>query len=223
MRNSTSNLNTSGSALLAYRPNDSTPLFGAVLLLALRKQLAVAALIKAPFSQITDRILAYFSCDAYKKCVSRLPCERFRTTGPLSADYQETLLIPCDNDSTPLNESYFQYRGYIIDPGNWTFTVLRGDPMEIPTQDLCERFSDLQKIYAAMLTPPGHSVYFPYRIEKKYSFDELPDVADFLRDAYSAVRVFKKVSARAPDREFDPRPEMSRCAGNSGRNYRVTP
>lgn len=171
----------------------------------------------AQAGRITDRILSYFPSDAYKKYASRLPIERFRTTKALSSAYQETVLVPCDNDQAPLNESYFHYRGYMIDPGRRTFAVLRGDPMEIPAQDLCERFSDLQKLYAAMQPPSRHSVYFPYRIEKSYSLDALPDVADFLSDAYALERVPKSVSAMALDGEFGPAPKINRHAHNSGR------
>ncbi|MEI7850285.1 MAG: hypothetical protein WCH86_00465 [Kiritimatiellales bacterium] len=170
-----------------------------------------------PISKIADKILEYFPRVSFKKYASSLPFERFRTTGPLTPAYQETLLIPCDNASTPLNKSYFQYRGYMIDPGQRKFTVLRGDPMSIPTQELCKRFSDLQKLYASMLTPLRHGVYFPYKIEQTYSLDALPDVSGFLSDTYSAARVLKKVSVRVSDSEFDSRPEMIQHAHNSGR------
>lgn len=217
MRNSRSHLNVFEPTVLVYRRNDRTPLFGAVLLLALRKHLSEAALMPIPISKIADKILEYFPRVSFKKYPSSLPFERFRTTGSLTPTYQETLLIPCDHASAPLNKSYFQYRGYMIDPTQRKFTVLRGDPMEIPTQELCECFSDLQKLYASMLTPLRRGVYFPYRIEETYSLDALPDVSVFLSDAYSAAHILKKVSVGVSDSELDSRPEMRQHAYNSGR------
>lgn len=148
------------------------------MLLALRQQLDTVA---SPSSQVMDRMLACFPGNASQKYAGSLPLERFRTMGPLTPAYQETLLIPCDDETEPLSEGYFRHRGYMIDPCQRQFNVLRGDPMEIPTQELCERFSDLQNLYTSMLMPLKHSVYFPYRIEKSYSLEALPVVMDFLK------------------------------------------
>lgn len=185
MRNSISDQKNIEPPILVYRRNDSSPLFGAAVLLALRQQMDAAALVSSPSGLVMGKILECFPGNSSQKYVGSLPLERFRTKGPLTPAYLETLLLPCDNESAPLNESYFLYRGYMIDPGQRQFNVLRGDPMEIPTQELCERFSDLQKIYASMLMPLRHSVYFPYRIEKSYSLDALPLVLDFLSDVHS--------------------------------------
>lgn len=185
MRNSIPDQTEIEPPILVYRRNDRDPLFGAAVLLALRQQFDAAASMSTPACGVMDGMMAYFPADSSQKYAGSLPLERFRTRGPLAPAYRETLLIPCGNDPEPLNESYFRHRGYMIDPGQRRFNVLRGDPMEVPTQELCERFSDLQNLYASMLMPLKHSVYFPYRIEKSYSLDALPPVLDFLRDVLS--------------------------------------
>lgn len=62
----------------------------------------------------------------------------------------------------------------MIDPGQQQFNIMRGGIVEHVTKELCTRFDDSQKEYIRAGTWRDDHIYFPYRIEKNYSFDALP-------------------------------------------------
>lgn len=166
--------------VLVYRHKSDSLLYGAAVLDTLRQ---VADNTETPLhsEQILEGMNRRFPRGTFSRDPGA-PIELFKPKEITSSAYLETLLIPCDSDQTALDERHFRYRGYLINPEQQRFDVLRGDHMEEPTQALYSRLTDQEKQYAIDALSRKDKSYFPCKIEKSYDLSTLPTTAQFLND-----------------------------------------
>lgn len=180
MHNNLSNQPPHGQPILVYRHKSASPLYGAAVLETLKHLEGHAGMLRHS-EQISDWLTHRFPRGTFVR-EDRSSLELFKQKDRgFSADL-ETILIPCSNDPTILDESYFRYRGYLINPEHQRLDVLRGDHLEEPTQVLFDQFDDKEKQYAIEALSRRNKTYFPYRIEKSYRLDALPSATKFLND-----------------------------------------
>lgn len=130
---------------------------------------------------LSEELLSRFPNKTFRRD-HQAPINLFKPQNHISPSYLETLLIPCQNEQISLNDSYFRYRGYLIDPKQRRFDVLRGEQLEEPTQVLFEQLGDEERKYAIEAVSRRDKLYFPCKIEKTYHLDVLPSLPQFISD-----------------------------------------